>query len=208
MKCTHVNVCIQSIKIHKQFDFFVCFGYWICRHRNAAWNKWEKEQSHVFLQSTSNKMTNRNIYCYRILQLAAVNINRMAKTKLLNRYEWFDEWSICDNECAIDAKWFFGILNANERKMVVVVAVICGTMLNDNDEKRLAVRVISVFIGGGKIDEISIKCGTARTIRWIYEQNVWEKCLRSKNQKLSNVRKMAVDKFLQENNYVTRIIFP
>lgn len=140
-------------------------------------------------------MTNRNIYCYRILQLADVNINRMANTRLLNRYEWFDGGSIWYNECAIDKKRNFGILNANERKMVVGC-----TMINDNDENRLAVLVISVWTVGGRIAWIAVKFGTALTIRCIYERNVCEKCLRSKNQKLFNVRKMAVDKFLEENN--------
>lgn len=119
----------------------------------------------------------------------------MANTRLLNRYEWFDGGSIWYNECAIDKKRNFGILNANERKMVVGC-----TMINDNDENRLAVLVISVWIVGGRIAWIAVKFGTALTIRCIYERNVCEKCLRSKNQKLFNVRKMAVDKFLEENN--------
>lgn len=154
-------------------------------------------------QQVTKKWLIEIFYCYRLLQLADVNINRMANIRLPNKYEWFDEWSIWYNECAIDAKRFVGILNANERKMLVVV---CGTIKNDNDENRLAVLVISVSIDGGKIEWISIKFGTARTIRCIYERNIWEKCLRSKNQKLSKVRKMAVDKFLEENNRQTHYI--
>lgn len=41
------------------------------------------------------------------------------------------------------------------------------------------------------------KCvSVQRAMRWTYERNVWEKCLRSNNQKLFNVKKIAVDKFL------------
>lgn len=73
-------------------------------------------------------------------------------------------------------------------------------MINDNDDKRWAVRMTSESMDGGKSEWISDKFDMARTIRCIYERNVCEKCLRSKNQKLFNVIKMAVDKFLQENN--------
>lgn len=71
---------------------------------------------------------------------------------------------------------------------------------NDNDDEVAAANGNNVCMQC-KLD----KCVYAqRAMRCAYERNDCEKCLRSNNQKLFSVRKMAVDKFLQDKGAQTK----
>lgn len=90
------------------------------------------------------------------------------------------------------------LFDGNENRQVAVRFIDVGKIDADddvNDDNEDATNGNNVCMHC-KLD----KCVNAqRAIRCTYERNVWEKCLRSNNQKLFSVKKIAVDKFLQEN---------